>query len=328
LLAACVFAQGLNSVDRLFIDDFTVGANQHQVEIELAATLTENEQSVIDDASFTENGCSGLIGCSRDMRIEVFTGFANREFTSEIFDIPNGLFDAEWAISNPKTSSSVCTLQYDGADESFDLDITGLGGVDLTVGGTADELFFAAVSDIEIEYTILFYDVDGGICELEVEIPATPGAYDYDETFYLFDIDDFDNGCDLTDIGAIEIFLPSSDAVDAIVRQIKFVGDPIPSETPTGTPTRTPEPTASVTPSPTPAPSIEECMCHCPIFTCALIFDPDDDENNAYYFDDDDEFQVVGSNGSVVYYDFESGSGAAMIQASALVVAVIAAFVL
>merc|ERR1719231_24195 len=70
------------------------------------------------------------------------------------------------------------------------------------------------------------------------------------------------------------------------------------------------------------------CHCHCPVFTCALIFDPDDDENDAYYFDDDDENEIVGSNGSINYYFGESSSSATMIQASAFVVAAIVALVL
>jgi len=327
LLVACVYAQGLDTVDRILIDNFSVGADQHSIEIELSSTLTTSDPPIVEDATFTQAGCEGLIGCSRDMRIEVRSGFNNRDFTSDIFSVPNGVFPAEWTISNPKTSTSTCTLQYDGVDNSFDLDINGLGGIDITVGGTADQLFFAAVSDIEIEYQLFFYDTQGGRCDLDVEIPATPGAYDYQDTFYLFDIDDFDNGCDLTDVGAIEVLLPSTDAVDAIVRNIKIVGDPIPS----ASPTRSPIPTAPSTPTPTPSPTLiipEECMCHCPIFTCALIFDPDDDENNAYYFDDDDENEIVGSNGSINYYFGESSSSATMIQASAFVVAAIVALVL
>merc|ERR550537_581269 len=49
-----------------------------------------------------------------------------------------------------------------------------------------------------------------------------------------------------------------------------------------------------------------ECHCHCPAFTCALIFDPDDDENDAYYFDDDDDNQRIGQSGTVFYYSSSS----------------------
>merc|ERR1712137_1517786 len=161
IAVACVCAQD-ELIDKLIIDDFTVGADQHSLEISLATTITRADNSVIDSSSFSSPGCSGLIGCERDMQIEVFEGFANRDFTSDIFSIQGGFFDA--------------------------------------------------VSDIRIEYTILFYDVSGGICELDVDVPASAGNYNYDDTFYLFDLDDFSNGCDMTNIGAMEVFLPSDDA--------------------------------------------------------------------------------------------------------------------
>merc|ERR1712217_814040 len=137
------------------------------------------------------------------------------------------------------------------------------------------------------------------------------------DTFVVVTFDDLDGDCDLTDVGAIELYLPGNDALDAIMRSFQVVGidDPM-------------QPSASPTPLPSAAPSQEMCMCHCPIFTCALIFDPDDDENNAYYFDDDDEGQVIGSNGTINYYDFETESAGVMVQISTLVVVLVAAFVL
>merc|ERR1712000_89195 len=116
-------------------DDFTVGANQQSVSVSLQADLSANDDPIFGRSSFTEAGCTGLIGCSRDMQIEVISGFISREFTSDIFNIPGDqLFEGEWVISNPKNSRSVCSIQYDGPDESFNLDIDGLGGVDFTVG--------------------------------------------------------------------------------------------------------------------------------------------------------------------------------------------------
>jgi len=319
VLAASVFAQG-NLPTLILIDDFTVGENQQSVTVSLDADLSINDPPVFGRSSFTENGCTGLIGCSRDMQIEVQSGFVGRDFTSDIFRIPGDdtLFDAEWVISNPKGSRSVCSIQYDGPDESFNLDVGGLGGLDFTVG---DAIFISALSDLPAEYIIRVYDRDGGRCEADIDVAVLPGDYNYSETFFELDLDDFDrNGCDLTDVGAVEFFLPSDDAVDAIVKRIALIG-----EEPTVTPTPPP------TQSPTPPPSVEipppECHCHCPIFTCALIFDPDDDENNAYYFDDDDEGERVGSNGSVNYYFLESSSPASVLQTSFMVVALVAVLV-
>jgi len=314
-LLALVAAQ---EVDLIIIDDFTVGANEHLIVVTLDSDLSRNDPPVTDQDSFSQPGCSGLIGCSRDMEMRVLTGFNGRSFSSEIFSIANGFFDAEWSVSNPKTSSSIATLQYDGQDGSFALDTSGLGGIDLTVGGTARSYVISAVTDIRIQYTTEVYDRSGGVCELEITIPATPGEYDYDETFFEFGFDDFDGDCDFTDVGAIELFLPSNDAVDAIVRIVKITGV-------------VPNPSGSSSPVPSviPPPPPETCMCHCPIFTCQLIFDPDDDdENNAYYFDDDDEREVIGSNGTINYYDFETASSGVMIKVSTLLLAVVAALVL
>lgn len=315
LFVACAFAQGpfTNAQLRLIVDDFSVNTGQNAVVV-LQNDLLSGAP-LVDQSSSNSAGCSGLVGCARDMEMRVFTGLNGRTFESEIFSVPEtGYFDGEWAIANPKTSTALATNQYDGNDNTFDLDITGLGGVDVTDGGNTEFFFFSAVSDIEITYTIDLYDIDGDICELNIDLPSTLGDYDYEETFYEFDLDEFSDACDMTNIGAIEISLPSQDAVDAIVRLVAFVGNP----------PATPNPSPSRTPSSTPIPPPEECHCHCPIFTCALIFDPDDDENNAYYFDDDDEGEIVGSNGTLFYYDFETGSSATMLGVSALVAVVLA----
>jgi len=309
IAVACVCAQD-ELIDKLIIDDFTVGADQHSLEISLATTITRADNSVIDSSSFSSPGCSGLIGCERDMQIEVFEGFANRDFTSDIFSIQGGFFDAEWTISNPKTSASVCTLQFDGLDGTFDLDTSGLGGIDITDGGFTTSLFFSAVSDIRIEYTILFYDVSGGICELDVDVPASAGNYNYDDTFYLFDLDDFSNGCDMTNIGAMEVFLPSDDAVDAIVRQIKLVGNPPPGAPP---------------PPPPPGPGG---------FTWYTFDDDDngrspcgDERPRPTYFVSDDNiiyYYFFGVNDGIDFGD-DSASSASMLTACvALIVSVVA----
>ena len=69
------------------------------------------------------------------------------------------------------------------------------------------------------------------------------------------------------------------------------------------------------------------CHCHCPVFTCALIFDPDDDENDAYYFDDDDENEYrIGDSGSYFYYGSNESneSGASMLQMTMGVAVIVA----
>merc|ERR1719198_467155 len=93
--------------------------------------------------------------------------------------------------------------------------------------------------------------------------------------FVFFDFNNLSGGCDKTNIGAIEIELFSNDALDAILRQIAFVGNPEP--TASNTPSRTP--------TPTPSSSIEcSLICNCPVFTCHIVYDDDDDEEDLFYF--------------------------------------------
>jgi len=309
---ASVYAQ---DTVRFSFDDFGVGAGEHSISIQLSTLLVEGDTPVAAQETFTQQGCSGLVGCSRDMQMTVFSGNEGRTGNTDIFDPSDPAFQGEWAVSTPKNFGSETVLQYDGVDGSIDLDQNGLGSVDMTDGGLAFALRFSIISDLPTIYTVVVYSNNGGRCEADILSEGIVGEYDLEDTFVLVDYDDFSGNCDFTDVGAAELYLPGVDALDAIMRSFEVVGidDPV-------------QPSASSTPSPSAAPSQEMCMCHCPIFTCALIFDPDDDENNAYYFDDDDENRGLirppaeadedDDEIAIVVDDADSASGAATIVAS------------
>merc|ERR1711862_136815 len=110
------------------------------VSITLSSDVTATDPDVVDDSSFDAGaGCSGLAGCERDMSLTIILGLQGRSYS----------FDAEWAISNPKNSESETLLQYDGRDDSIDLDISGLNGLDLTGNGAVELLRISAVSDLD-----------------------------------------------------------------------------------------------------------------------------------------------------------------------------------
>merc|ERR1712093_120497 len=264
-------------VERIVLDDFTNGANTHGISITLSADLGVNDPDRTETEMFDAgSGCTGLLGCERDMSLTIFIGLQGRTFSSDIFTTPaTYYFDGEWAVSNPKNSESEFILQYDGRDNSFSLDTNGLGNVDLTA------------------YNIIVYSPNGQSCTASIDVLTAGNAYDYDynDSFVFFNFDNLAGGCDKTNIGAVEVELFSNDALDAILRQIAFVGNPDPSDSQTPTPSRTrsPAPTASNTPSrtPTPTPSSSiECslICNCPVFTCHIVYDDDDDEEDLFYF--------------------------------------------
>merc|ERR1712137_1446652 len=235
----------------------------------------------------------GLLGCAREMYIDVYLSNAGRDFFSAILPFSNLDFEGSWDISTPKGGNADYWLQYDGSNGSRDVDINGLGGLDLTDGGLATGLRIFAVTDQESAfYPVGIYSPNGGICEGAVDIDVIIGTdYTRDDIANDIDFSEFTGDCDFTNVGAVDVLVPSVDGVDAVITQITGIGLPDPS------PTRTPEPSASRTPAPspsrTPAPSVTptpsrtpspQCteICNCPVFTCHLVYDFDDSDEVFY----------------------------------------------
>merc|ERR1711904_216104 len=300
IAAIAVLGQGdFDLVERIVLDDFTNGANTHGISITLSADLGVNDPDRTETAMFDAgSGCTGLLGCERDMSLTIFIGLQGRTFSSDIFTTPaTYYFDGEWAVSNPKNSESEFILQYDG-----------LGNIDLTDNGLVTRIRLSAVTDLDTAYNIIAYSPNGQSCTASIDVLTAGNAYDYDynDSFVFFNFDNLAGGCDKTNIGAVEVELFSNDALDAILRQIAFVGNPDPSDSQTPTPSRTrsPAPTASNTPSRTPTRTPTRsgpCIvfCDCPSFTCQLAYDVDDDFQTVsyglttyYVYDDDEEGYV------------------------------------
>merc|ERR1711976_35151 len=286
VLLACSFVFAQDEI-KLVIDDFTVGGNQQAAVVTLSSDLTASDSPVVDTSSFNEPGCTGLIGCGRDMEMRAFTGFAGRSFESALFLVSSGDFPAEWAVANPKTSSSRATIQYDGQDSDFDLDINGLGNLDLSVNGEAVELRISAITDLATAYVFTFYSPNGNTRQRSVNIPAITGNYD------------------LENIGAIEVEVSSDDAVDAIIRVIDLIGPANPSSS--RTPSSPPSPSTIPSPSPN-------------VFTW-YTFD-DDDDGASPCADEDRRTYWVEDNAIIYYYFFgidhpeETTSSASIISAA------------
>merc|ERR1711879_865450 len=281
---------------------------KHKMKVTLFFVLTADLGVNDPDRTETEmfdagSGCTGLLGCERDMSLTIFIGLQGRTFSSDIFTTPaTYYFDGEWAVSNPKNSESEFILQYDGRDNTFSLDTNGLGNVDLTDNGLVTRIRLSAVTDLDTAYNIIAYSPNGQSCTASIDVLTAGNAYDYDynDSFVFFDFDNLAGGCDKTNIGAVEVELFSNDALDAIVRQIAFVGNPDPSNSQTPTPSRTRSPAPTRTPTRTPSPS-GPCIvfCDCPSFTCQLAYDVDDDFQTVsyglttyYVYDDDEEGYV------------------------------------
>jgi len=293
LLALCVFAQ--SKTDLLIIDDFQSGLQT--IIIEIPANNNSLPITMTDFASPSGNNVN-ILGGERDLELVVQTGAPNLILTAQILT-------GQFAVSTPNGASGFSTVQWDGKDNSINLNSQGLGGIDFTFSGNAAELRATLDSDHATTFTITVVSMDGKQCVLELDVAEGSAAKDYTASYK-----DFSGNCDFTNVGAIEVTIDASLAVDADMELFSVFGvvpaTPTPSKShsknpsqtrtpagsktpPSGTRTPTPTRTPSKNPSQSRTPSsVADCLCHCPAFTCELIFDPDDDENNAYYFDDED----------------------------------------
>ena len=231
--------------DVYVIDDFTV-------EQECIVTLSYNDITAQDpdvvQTTFATGPTTTLIGGERDMEVRVFEGLQQREFYSAVFLIDEGYFDGEWYIGNPKSSSSVATNQYDGVDGSFNLNLNGLN-VNLN---DVTHLVAFTVSDINVTYNFDFYDTNGNICTISMPVDSFIGSYTYEETKQILDLSSLVGNCDKSNIGAIEINLPSNDANDSVLRKVSLARQSNTNASPTQTITQTPTQIPAQSPSPSP----------------------------------------------------------------------------
>merc|ERR1712137_896621 len=189
-------------------------------------------------------------------------------------------------------------LQYDGADETMDLNTNGLGSIDLTDGGLGLSFRFSIISDIETVYSIAIYSPNNGVCTADVLFPGIVGTdYDLEDTIVDLSFEDLVGNCDLESVGALELLISGEDAIDAILRTVEIVGLDDPVE-PSPSPTRTPQPSASRPPSPTPTPAAG--------FTW-YTFD-DDDNGRSPCGDEPDRRTYWVSDDNIIYYYFFGGN--------------------
>lgn len=137
------------SASALLIDDFSV------------------EQLVADDAvagvDSANSVLGGMLGGERDMQAVNGTGSLGT----------TGVSDGVLNFSNSPTSQGTLYVDYDGGDNSSVQDLDGLGGIDLTDGGTSDGFIFTLLfSDFAVDYFIAVVDMDGDQAFLTVALPT------------------------------------------------------------------------------------------------------------------------------------------------------------
>ena len=220
------------------------------------------------------NGTS-ILGGQRDMILKS-SGSTNVFFTS--------CSDSLYSTSSPTGGSGTSTIQYDGYDNSPQLNPSGLGGIDLTRNGMSS-LSFDFSADEEVKFSIYIYSgSNSSYCYLDVELyPQYPYIVQVVLSYYEFTT--VNGGCKFNNVGAIVTVVTFGDSTDVIIGPISFTNDGIAvtpsgttsptrthSQTPTatrssshtGTVTRSSSQTSSASSSPSPTPSMHSTTSRTP----------------------------------------------------------------
>lgn len=163
------------------IDDFTTSQGP------LTATLSNTP---VSDSVLG----SGIIGGERDLSIEIFADDFNQGATVNV------AFD-NFFFSTGSGVEAQFTLQWDGADNSMDINPFGLGGINFADGADFSFVTYVVESDLNAWFDVTFWSGTEGTSETVVlPIPGVdaPGR----DTFFttsLFTQTDF------TNVGAIQV---------------------------------------------------------------------------------------------------------------------------
>lgn len=209
-LAAMPMALATSASAELVIDDFD-GSTQ-VVASSVTGTGVDAANQVVDGL---------VLGGERDM-----AAASSLTVLGTVSVVGDGVLN----FSNSPVTQGIVELSYDGADGSSGLDLDGLGGIDLTDGGTLDAfaftLFFA---DFEVDYLITVYDTNANSSGFQGTLP-TGISGGGDEVEIISPFASFTDGgtpADFTDVGTITLaFVAKEPAADITIDNFRAVPEP------------------------------------------------------------------------------------------------------
>ncbi len=186
---------------QIVVDDFST--NQ--------ASLSLTYPPAGTSASSSASG-AGILGGERDMQVNLTAGVIAGNTMSAV--VSSGFF----SYSQDATISGNGVLQWDGADSSPTLNPTGLGGIDLTAGGTQDafdlSLFF---DDLPVNMTFTVFTDAGNASTFTL---AAPGLV-FSATRFVIPFASFTTslgtGANFANVGAVTLSLGSAVSAPDVV---------------------------------------------------------------------------------------------------------------
>jgi len=184
---------------QIIIDDFSIGANEQSIDFTLPVDVSSGGSPAITQSFFFLTPCSGLLGCERDAEIVIFSGDDGDRFTLE-------LSGGEMEYVAPSGTITTLTLQYDGIDQDFDLDEEGLDSTDIT---SFNSFVISASLNGAVSARITVYDSDEDTCRVEFSM-------DDNDDNYVIAFSRLSSGCNMQDVGAIELEISANGGVQFI----------------------------------------------------------------------------------------------------------------
>lgn len=194
ILATLLAVPSPSEAQSIVIDPFTT--NQASLLLTFPPAGTTASSSV---------AAGDVIGGERDMRVNLTAGVIAGNSLSAV--VSSGFF----SYSQDATIAGSGELVWDGADGSATLNPTGLGGLDLTNGGTQDALLLdVEFDDLPVNVTIEVFTDAGNASSVTL---ATPGLI-FTPTAFILPYSSFvttlGTGADFTDVGAVRLTLGSN----------------------------------------------------------------------------------------------------------------------
>lgn len=188
-----------NGVTAVTVDNFQFDQPSQPISENTAGETTISQSGAL-------NSSGGVLGDERDVQIILDTGTGD----SSIFRVDTTAGNEFFTFQNGNVDASLL-IQYDGldsddvSDDALDLDVTGLGGVDLTDGDSEAGLLFEIQGDQNATdgFEIRVFDINGNSAVFVHDIIANTLS----TVFVAFDDFTLTGAMDFTDTGAIEVFV-------------------------------------------------------------------------------------------------------------------------
>jgi hypothetical protein len=170
-------------------------------------------------ASSSVAGLANVLGGERDMRIQVTAGTAQNSLDLSANSGGNSLL----SHSQGSDIKGHSTLEWDGADgDPLNLNPTGLGGVDLTVGATQDAIrYLIDFDDLPVSLTMKVYTNAANFSTHTLALPGLTFNTIKDVKYSDFAVGG-GTGADFTNVGAITLFIDGT-AFTAIDLRLDFL---------------------------------------------------------------------------------------------------------